>query len=69
MEMINMDALYVFKHSVHDDFEIRYSLRSIEKYAPYIRKVWIYGDKPSFIAEDTSLIEHIRMKPHQRCLA
>jgi Stealth protein CR2, conserved region 2 len=57
-----MDALYVFKHSPNDDFEIRYSLRSIEQYAPYIRKVWIYGDKPEFISEDTSLIEHV---PHE----
>jgi stealth protein CR2 len=57
-----MDALYLFKHSVNDDFEIRHSLRSIEQYAPYIRKVWIFGDKPKFISDDASLIEHV---PHE----
>lgn len=58
-----MDAVYIFKHSVNDDFEIRYSLRSIEKYAPFIRKVWVYGDRPEFISNDTSIIEHV---PHER---
>jgi hypothetical protein len=58
-----MDAVYILKHSINDDFEIRYSLRSIEKYAPFIRKVWIYGDRPGFISNDTSIIEHV---PHER---
>jgi hypothetical protein len=57
-----MDALYIFKHSAHDDFEIRHSLRSIEQNGPYIKKVWIYGDKPEFISDDTTLIEHV---PHE----
>ena len=58
----NMDALYVFKHSPYDDFEIRHSLRSLDQFAPYIKKVWIYGDKPSFLSDDTSLVEHV---PHE----
>jgi hypothetical protein len=57
-----MDALYIFKHSANDDLEIRHSLRSLGQFAPYVRKVWIYGDKPKFISDDTSLIEHI---PHE----
>jgi len=57
-----MDALYIFKHSANDDFEIRYSLRSVGQFAPYIGKVWIYGDKPEFISADTSVIEHV---PHE----
>jgi hypothetical protein len=57
-----MDALYIYKHSAHDDFEIRYSLRSIERYLPFIRKVWIYDDRPKFISDDLSLIEHV---PHE----
>ena len=57
-----MDVLYLFKHSPNDDFEIRYSLRSIAQHAPYVRKVWIYGDKPGFISDDTSIIEHV---PHE----
>jgi hypothetical protein len=57
-----MDALYLFRHSANGDFEIRHSLRSIERYAPYIRKIWIYGDKPAFISDDNALIEHV---PHE----
>jgi len=56
-----MDALYVFHHSVHRDLEIRYSLRSIQEYAPYIRKVWIFGDRPAFLSDDPALIQHV---PH-----
>lgn len=57
-----MDAVYLYKHSPFDDFELRYSLRSLAKFAPYIRKVWIFGDRPKFISEDESLIQHI---PHE----
>lgn len=56
-----MDALYVYKHSEHDDFEIRQSLRSLAQHAPWIRKVWIYGDRPRFLIDDTSVVEHV---PH-----
>jgi len=54
-----MDALYLFKQAANDNLELRHSLRSIEKHASYIRKVWIFGDKPSFISDDTRVIEHI----------
>ncbi len=66
--MLKMDILYIFKHSPNDDFEIRHSLRSIEQFAPYIRKVWIYGDKPEFISNDTSLIEHVHCEATSRVL-
>jgi len=56
-----VDALYLFRHSVYGDVEIRYSLRSLAKYAPYIRKVWIFGDWPAFLSDDASVIEHV---PH-----
>jgi hypothetical protein len=56
-----MDVVYIYKHSPHDDFEIRYSLRSLSQFAPHIRKVWIYGDRPRFISHDRALIEHV---PH-----
>ncbi len=56
-----MDALYLYRHSKHDDFEIRYSLRSIHLYAPYIRKVWIFGDRPHFLSPDTRIVECV---PH-----
>jgi hypothetical protein len=57
-----MDALYVFRHSIHGDVEIRYSLRSLARHAPYIRKVWIFGDRPEFLTDDTSLVQHV---PHE----
>jgi hypothetical protein len=58
---MRMDARYVFRHSVHGDVEIRYSLRSVAEYAPYIRKVWIFGDRLAFLSDDTSFVEHV---PH-----
>jgi hypothetical protein len=57
-----MDIVYLFKHSKNQDFELRQSLRSVDQYAPHIRKVWIFGDRPSFIANNKSLIEHV---PHE----
>jgi len=54
-----MDIVYIFKHSPNQDLEIRHSLRSVERHAPYVRKVWIFGDRPAFISDDTSLIEHV----------
>ncbi len=54
-----MDVVYIYKHSPHGDFEIRHSLRSLGKFAPWVRKVWVYGDRPGFISGDTSLIEHV----------
>ena len=57
-----MDALYLFCHSRANDLEIRYSLRSLAQHLPFIRKVWIFGDRPAFLSSDTSLIEHV---PHE----
>jgi hypothetical protein len=54
-----VDTLYLFRHSVYGDVEIRYSLRNLAKYAPNIRKVWIFGDRPGFRSKETSLIENV----------
>lgn len=56
------DALYIFSHSKLDDIELRYSLRSLHRAAPWIRKVWIFGDRPDWLADDKSVIEHV---PHE----
>lgn len=56
-----MDALYLFRHSSFGDEELRYSLRSLRRHAPYIRKVWVFGDRPAFLSGDQSVIEHV---PH-----
>lgn len=54
-----MDVVYVFRHSQFDDLELRYSLRSVAKYLPWIRKVWIFGDRPEFLSDEWSTVEHI----------
>lgn len=54
-----MDAVYFLKHSDNADLEIRYSLRSVAQHAPWIRKVWIMGDRPEFLTSDTRLAEHV----------
>jgi|GEM_PF-6833721 len=57
-----MDIVYFLKHSRRDDLEIRFSLRSVERNMPWINKVWIFGDRPSFLSTDTSIVEHV---PHE----
>ena len=54
-----MDVVYFVQHSQHDDEELRYSLRSLAKHLPWIRKVWIFGDRPKFLSHDWSTIEHV----------
>ncbi len=54
-----MDIVYLFKHSGNQDFELRQSLRSVEQYAPYIRKVWVFGERPVFVSDNTAVIEHV----------
>ena len=41
---------------------MRYSLRSLNQYLPWVRKVWILGDRPAFLTDDTRLVEHV---PHE----
>lgn len=57
-----MDILYLFQHSEAQDRELLYSLRSVARGAPWIGKVWIFGDRPAFLSGDRSLIEHV---PHE----
>ncbi len=57
-----LDIVYLFRHSPNQDKEMLYSLRSVAANLPYINKVWIFGDKPLFLTEDTSIVEHI---PHE----
>lgn len=40
-----MDIVYIYKRT-DDDFSIQHSLISVQKYMPWVRKIWIYGDKP-----------------------
>ncbi len=57
-----LDIVYLFRHSPHGDAEIRYSLRSVAKCLPFVRKVWVLGDRPGFLADDRAIVEHV---PHE----
>lgn len=57
-----MDILYTVRHSQYDDWELRYSLRSVNQYMPWVRKVWIFGDRPRFLSDNKDLVEHV---PHE----
>lgn len=54
-----MDIVYIYKHSQANDLEIRLSLRSVARFYPTVGKVWIFGDRPHFLAEDTTIVEHV----------
>jgi hypothetical protein len=54
-----LDVVYLFRHSKHEDLELRYSLRSVAKHMPFVRKVWIFGSRPNFISADKTIIEHV----------
>lgn len=54
-----IDVVFLFRHSQNNDSEIRYSLRSIAYRLPFIRKVWIFGDRPEFLTTDESIVEHV----------
>lgn len=54
-----MDILYIYRRSTQEELELRYSLRSVARHLPYIRKVWIFGDQPAFLSDDRAIIEHV----------
>lgn len=57
-----MDAVFFLQHSKADDIEIRYALRAIARYAPWINKVWVFGDRPEFLTSQSRLAQHL---PHE----
>lgn len=59
---MRVDVLYIVRHSKVDDLELRYSLRSLEQHGTFVRKVWIFGDRPEFLTSDTAVVEHV---PHE----
>src|SRR5437660_9327887 len=54
-----IDIAFLFRHSSAQDHEILYSLRSIATHLPFIRKVWIFGDRPAFLSDDKTIVEHV----------
>lgn len=47
-----MDLLYIVSHSNWNDNELRYSLRSIEKYASNVGRVFVCGDIPTWLSDE-----------------
>lgn len=57
-----VDILIPFRHSAHEDEELRYVLRSIERYFAEAGKAWILGDRPVWLTTDRRVAEHV---PHE----
>ncbi len=57
-----MDVVYLFRHSPHGDDELRHSVRSVARHAPWVRKVWVFGDRPAWLTADAAVAEHV---PHE----
>lgn len=56
------DVLYIFAHSRQSDEELQLSLRSLERAAPWVGKVWVFGDRPEWLSGDVTAVEHV---PHE----
>lgn len=54
MNLKDLDIVYVVKDAVYNE-ELRYSLRSVDKYFPHNR-VWFYGGKPMYFHPDKQVI-------------
>src|SRR5437016_6156271 len=55
-----VDIVYPFRHSNAGDNEMLFSLRSVARNLPFINKVWIFGDRPLFLSDDSSIVGHIQ---------
>lgn len=54
-----MDIVYILQHSKQANREILYSLRSVAQHLPWVRKVWILGDRPEFLTDDKEIAQHV----------
>jgi hypothetical protein len=62
------DIVYLFSRITHSDEELLYSLRSVAVNLPWVRNVWIFGDRPDWMSEDKSTIEHVSQNYIARAL-
>ncbi len=53
------DVLVLFRHSQHGDEELRYTLRSAERFVEGLGKVWILGDRPEWLTSDRTVEERV----------
>ena len=49
---MSVDVLYIYKYTGRGDEELKYSLRSLDKYVAGFDRVFITGDCPDFIDKD-----------------
>ncbi len=54
-----MDIVIPFRHSAHEDEELRYVLRSVERNFADAGKLWILGDRPAWLTADKRVVEHV----------
>ncbi len=54
-----MDIVYIFQNSKQGNREVLYSLRSVAANLPWVRKVWILGDRPEFLTSDLRVAQHV----------
>lgn len=52
-----VDAVFVLgRGSQHGNLELRYALRSLERFCPWVRKVWVVGEDPGFLSPAVGFI-------------
>ncbi|WP_425618762.1 hypothetical protein NA78x_002476 [Anatilimnocola sp. NA78] len=54
-----LDILVLFRKSKHEDEELRFALRSAERFVEDLGKVWIFGDRPEWLSDDRRITEHV----------
>lgn len=55
--------------SRHDNLELRYCLRSMEKHLQGFGKIWIIGELPNFINPDSVVWIHVKQNPDNKMRA
>jgi len=65
-----MDIVYILgRGSIANNLELRYSMRSLERYCQDLGKIYIVGEQPEFISDDAHIVaEDSFKKPWQNAL-
>ncbi len=67
MEQGTVDAVFVLgKGSKHSDEELRYALRSLEANTPWVRNVFVVGEKPAWLTASAIHIPETDPFPHSK---
>lgn len=65
-----MDIVYILgRGSIANNLELRYSMRSLERYCQDLGKIYVVGEQPEFISDDAHIIAEDQFKkPWQNAL-